>query len=230
MTEQPTLRRTLTLWILGTCLLLVGAARVEAATITWQWAGPVNGYLCLLAGACTGERLETVVPLGTPVDVFVTIDPAAPTYPNPSLPCLWGNAEVSMQVLGRSYPGTGFVWVDSQGFGPGTCHPGDNTVEIVVPAWGEGGQPPLPGGWVPFGSNNGAYLAGLWWGADDLTSVQPLTIGSQLPYFYRGLGASTQSFPERFTVNLQAVPVPEPSTWLLLSIGLSAAAWRHRRQ
>jgi hypothetical protein len=232
MKEQVASAKTMGVGMVGLCLLVLGVVRADAATIAWHWAGPVNGYICLQTGACTTERLDTVVPLGTPVDVFVTFDPASPTHPNPAIPCLWGNGDVSMQVLGQSYLGLGFVWVDGHGFGPGTCHPGENSVEIVVPSWGEGGQAPLPGGWAPFGSNNGAYLAGLFWGADDLTSVQPFSIASQLPFFFRGLGTGNPSFPERFTVNLQAVPdVPEPATWLLLSTGLSAAPyWLRRRQ
>ena len=62
-------------------------------------------------------------------------------------------------------------------------------------------------------------------GGAEMTSVQPASISSQLPGFYRPF----QAVPQRFTADLYAVP--EPSTWLLLSTGLSAAAyWRRRRQ
>ena len=208
--------RTLTSAILGTCLLLLSVARAEAAMITWHWAGPVTGHIGSPFG---GPSLDTVVPLGTTVDVFVSLDPDA-AYLNPAI-CLQGIASASLQVLGRTYTNQGFVWVDAFGFGGGICAPGSDRVEIVVPSWGAGG-PALPNGWVPF---NQDFLPGLWWGGD-LTSGQPAFINSQFPFFYIPGEAARQ----RFTANLQAVPdlqaVPEPSTWLLLSIGLSAAAAR----
>ena len=222
MKEQAASAKAMGVGMVGLCLLVLGVVRADAAIITWHWAGPVTGYDCLFGGSCGTITLDTVVPLGTPVDVFVTIDPAAPTHPSPAIPCLWGNAGVTMSVLGQSYSGNGFVWVDGHGFGPGTCHPGENSVEIVVPSWGSGG-PALPGGWTPF--VDPSYLAGLWWGADDLTSVQPFSIASQLPAFYKGLGTGDFTNPQKFNVNLQAVP--EPGTWLLLTTGL-AAAWRRR--
>src|SRR6185503_13773720 len=135
-----------------------------------------------------------------------------------------GTASASLQVLGRTYTNTGHVWDEGHGFGPGTCVPGYNVIEVVAPSWGLGG-PPLPDGWVPFSFNS---LPGLWW-AGDLTFNQPPFISSQFPAFYR----PGESVPQRFTANLQAVPadvqpVPEPTTWLLLSTGLAAAAWRRR--
>ncbi len=205
----------------------LGVARADAAPITWHWAGPVTGYVCAGGSNCSiGSTLDTVVPLGTTVDVFLSFDPVVPTHPNPSLPCLWGTASASLQVVGRTYTSTGFVWDEAHGFGPGVCVPGFNVVEIVVPVWGFDG-PALPGGWVPF---HIAFLPGLWWDGD-LTSIQPTSISSQFPEFR----LPGQSAPQRFTVNLQAVPadlqpVPEPTTWLLLSTGLAAAAWRRRRQ
>jgi hypothetical protein len=172
-----------------------------------------------------GATLDTVVPLGTSIDVFVSLDPDRPP-PNPQSPCYRGTASASLHVLGRTYTYTGFVWDEGHGFGPGVCVPGYDAVEIVVPTWGSGGLA-LPGGWVPFTSN---FLPGLWWGGD-LTSVQPTSISSQFPSFY----LPGQSVPQGFTANLQAVPadlhpVPEPTTWLLLSTGLAAAAWRRRRR
>src|SRR5688572_21903717 len=83
-TRGRSIGRTFTSGILGTCLLLLGAARAEATPITWHWAGPVSGYACIFGGCTPG--LDTAVPLGTTVDVFVTLDPdLAP--PNPSTPC-----------------------------------------------------------------------------------------------------------------------------------------------
>jgi len=216
--------RTLTSGILGTCLLLLGVARAEAATMTWHWAGPVSGYLCAAGGTCS-ITLDTVVPLGTTVDVFVSFESDFPTYPDPLRPCYLGNTSTSLQVLGRTYTNRGFVFVDGEGFA-GNCATGGASydhVEIVQPNWALAQFPPgpaLPDGWVPFGQPS---IDGLWWDGD-LTSVQPTSINSQFPAFYRPL----QDAPQRFTANLQAVP--EPSTWLLLSIGLSAAAWRRRRQ
>jgi hypothetical protein len=214
--------------LLGTCLVLLGVARAEAATITWHWAGPVTGYTCVF-GPCGPTTLDSVVPLGTPVDVFVSLDPdAAPS--NPSLPCYLGSASASLQVLGRTYTNTGSVFVDGAGFA-GSCATGgasSDQVEIVMPNWAltlattPPSGPALPDGWVPFSPGG---LDGLWW-SGDLTSVQPTSIASQFPAFNRPL----QDAPQRFTANLQAVPVPEPATWLLLSTGLSVAAWRRRRR
>jgi hypothetical protein len=211
--------------ILGTGLVL-GVSKAEAATIIWHWAGPVTGYSssfgCNPGFDC--PTLDTVVPLGTNVDVFVSLDPATP----PNANCLAGTASASLQVLGRTYTNTGFVWVDALGFGGGICSQNFDHVEIVVPSWGFGG-PALPDGWVPFTSLS-EFFPGLWWGGD-LTSVQPTSISSQFPHFHK----PGQSHPQRFTANLQAVPadlhpVPEPTTWLLLSTGLAAAAWRRRRR
>lgn len=207
----------------------VGVARAEAEMITWHWAGPVTGYsfgFTCAPGSDCGSALETVVPLGTTIDVFVSLDPDFPP-PNLLSPCYRGTASVSLQVLGRTYAGTGHVWDEGHGFGPGACVPGYDVIEIVAPSWGSGG-PALPDGWVPF-TNFGDFFPGLWWGGD-LTNVQPNSISSQLPKFYQ----PRQSHPQRFTANLQAVPadlhsVPEPTTWLLLGTGLAAAAWRQRR-
>lgn len=207
-------------------LLALGVSRAEAGMITWHWAGPVTGYVGCSPGSC-GETLDTVVPLGTPVDVFVSLDPARPS-PNPGFPCYRGTASASLQVLGRTYTSTGFVWDEGHGFGPGVCVPGYDEIEIVVPSWGYGGAA-LPEGWIPFSPD---FLPGLWW-RGDLTSVQPTSISSQLPSFYR----PGQSVPQRFTASLQAVPpaleqpvaVPEPATLTLFGAGL-AAAWAARRR
>ena len=217
---KPTVR----LIMLVAALTTAGVAKTEASLITWHWAGPVTGY----AGATLGgPSLETVVPLGTTVDVFVSLDPGAPSL-NPAF-CLQGTASASLEVLGRTYSNEGFVWVDAMGFGPGICAPGSNWVEIVVPSWGSGG-PALPDGWVAGGGGPSDFLPGLFWGGD-LTTQQPAFIASQFPAFR----IPGQSSPQRFTADLQAVQqdlqsVPEPSTWLLLSTGLAAAAWWRRRQ
>jgi len=203
--------------------MVLGVSTAEAGTITWHWAGPVTGYVGCPPGADCGFTLDSVVPRGTPVDLFLSIDPDLPP-PNPQLPCYRGMASTSLQVLGRTYASSGFVWDEGHGFGPGTCVPGYNEIEVVVPSWGLGG-PPLPDGWIPFSPG---FLPGFWW-VGDLTFNQPPSIFSQLPSFYR----PRESAPQRFTVDFQAVPadlqpVPEPTTWLLLSTGLAAAAWRRR--
>lgn len=201
----------------------LGIATAEAAPIVWHWAGTVTGH----TSARTGPTLDTVVPLGTRVDVMVSLDPGA-SHLNPAI-CLQGMASASFQVLGRTYTNAGYVWEDAMGFGPGMCAPSLNNVEIVVPSWGFGG-PALPDDWAHFSTYD--FLPGLWWGGD-LASGQPASIGSQFPLFR----IPGQSIPQRFTANLQAVPdlqatpVPEPATWLLFSTGLSAAAaWRRRRE
>ena len=199
-------------------------APAEAATITWHWTGSVIGHTDPRGGA----RLDSIVPLGTPIDVRVTIDPSAAAL-NPAI-CLHGMASTSLDVLGRTYTSTGFVWEDAMGFGPGVCAPSLDNVEIVVPAWGASGAG-LSDGWIPF--SDFAYLPGLWWGGD-LADGQPAFIASQLPMFY----LPGQSFPQRFAASLQAVPnveaspVPEPASMTLFGLGLAAAGakrWRARR-
>jgi hypothetical protein len=208
----------LTSGVLATCVLLLSVARAEAEIITWHWSGAVTGYI---GGESGGPALSTIVPLGTTVDVFVSLDPVAP-YLDPTS-CLQGTASASLQVLGRTYTNQAFVWVDAAGFGPGLCLPGSDGVEIVVPSWGSGG-PALADGWI-VAPNPSLFLPGLWWGGD-LTGVQPTSIGSQFPYFY----LPGQSDRQQFTASLQAVPdlqaVPEPSTLLLLGSVLSVAAAR----
>jgi len=209
-------------------VLLLGAARAEAAPITWHWAGPVTGYAgqsCNPGFNC--PTLDRVVPLGTTVDVIVSLDPDLPP-PNSRTPCNRGTASASLQLLGRTYTNTGVVWDEGYGFGPGLCVPGYDEIEIVVPSWGSGG-PALPDGWVPF-SSFGDFFPGLWW-SGDLTHIQPTSIYSQFPFFWIPDRAPRQTF----IANLQAVPadlqpVPEPTTWLLLSTGLAAgAANKYRR-
>ena len=204
-------------------LLFLGVSRAEAETITWHWAGPVNGYVGCVPGMICGSTLDTVVPLGTPIDVFWSFNPEVP--PNAQLPCLRGTSTASLQVLGRTYTSTGFVWDEAHGFGPGMCVPGYDFIEVVVPSWGSGG-PALPDGWIPFSP---FFLPGLWW-AGDLTSVQPTSIASQFPTFYKPGHAS----PQRFTAHLQAVPadiqaVPEPATLTMFGLGLAAIVSRRRR-
>ena len=77
-------RWMLTPAILAACLLFFCVARAEAASITWHWAGLVNGYVCEF-GSCDPD-IDTAVPLGTPVDVSVSFENGFPTYPNPVLP------------------------------------------------------------------------------------------------------------------------------------------------
>jgi hypothetical protein len=208
--------------ILAICLLLIGASKADAGTITWIWEGPVTGYYCE-TGPCT---MDSIAPLRTILTVKVAFNTGFPSYPNPSLPCLLGNASVSLGLLGRTYSNNGYVWEEAAGFGPGLCTPGQNGVEVVVPGWGFNG-PELPDGWIPFGSG----LDGLWW-AGLMTSVQPAHIGYQLPYFYKPRQASRHRLFADFQavrdeeVPEQPVPVPEPGTLLLFGTGLAAAAAR----
>lgn len=218
--------RKLTLVILSGLFFSVSSA--EAGTITtWHWSGPVTGYSFSFPcepGTDCGPLLQSVVPLGTTVDVSVTLDPGA----TPNTNCLAGTASTTLQVLGRTYTNTGFVWVDGMGFGPGICSSSLDHVEVVVPTWGSGG-PALPDGWVPV-AGFGDFFPGLWWGGD-LTDGQPTSIGSQFPYFWLPF----ESRGQRFTVDLQAVPaemhpVPEPATMLLFGAGLAAVAARKYRR
>src|SRR5688572_10892009 len=117
-------------------LLAVGVSRAEADMITWHWAGPVTGHLFAFGqcppGADCGPRLESVVPVGTTVDVFVSLDLGA----TPNANCFAGNPTATFQVLGRTYTNIGFLWLDGMGFGPGMCAPNVNWVEVVAPSWG----------------------------------------------------------------------------------------------
>jgi hypothetical protein len=209
-------RSTWSVGLMGVCLLFFGAARAEAAPITWQWAAPVTGYGCP-SGPC---EIAAVVPLGTAITVSLTLDPVAPTYPNPLAPCYWGDASASLNVMGLTYTSQAFIFIDAYGFAGNCAPPGTfDWVEVVVPSWGTSpaGQA-LPGGWFPASAG---YYPGLWW-LGDLTSIQPTTVFSQFPSFRTG----TSVPPETFMANLQ--PVPEPSTWLLLSTVLSAAGAKRR--
>ena len=207
--------------ILGVALLAVPAS-TEAGTI-WHWSGPVTGYTDPRGGA----SLDSIIPLGTRVDVIVSLTPDAPAM-NPAI-CLQGTASASLQVLGRAYTNDGFVWQDAMGFGPGLCAPSLDNVEIVVPSWGTGG-PAMPDGWIPFGIDF-SYLPGLWWGGS-LADGQPRFISGQFPLFYR----PGESVPQRFTASLQAVvpvqpsPVPEPATMTMVGVGLALAARRRFRR
>ena len=213
-------RARLVLMVAALAAAPFGVASAEAGMITWHWAGIVTGF----SGAPAGPTLDSVVPLGTPVDLFMTLDPDAP--PLNAATCLQGTAIASLQFLGRSYTNEGYVWEDGMGFGGGFCSPSMNQVEVVVPSWGSGG-PALPDGWIPFARN----LDGVWWGGD-LTDVQPTFIGSQLPSFY----IPDASYPQRFFANFQAVPnsqtapVPEPATMTMVGIGLALAAHRRLRR
>lgn len=201
---------------------LLAVPTTAAAGTIWHWTGFVTGH----TDPRGGLSLDTVVPLGTPVDVILSLAPDAP-YLNPSI-CLQGTASATLQVLGRSYTNGGYVWEDAMGFGPGVCAPSFDNVEIVVPAWGTGG-PALPDGWVPFGIDFN-FLPGMWWGGS-LSDGQPPFISTQLPLFYR----PGQSFPQRFTASLQAVPAvqpipaPEPGTMTMVGIGLALALRKRLR-
>lgn len=212
---------TLTFGVFIAWLLLLGVTRADAATITWHFAGPVTGYSCMSPNCMPGDiAIDAVVPLGTTVDVFVTIDPYAPTYPVDFLPCLWGYSTVTLQVLGQTTTSQAYVWEDAKGFA-GNCGNQFETVEMVAPSWGS--SPPgfsLPDGWQYFPMLGEAYFPGLWW-SGHVDDGQPAHIGSQLPAFKR-----PENRPQRFLVELYAVP--EPSTWLLVGTVLSAAAVRRR--
>ena len=208
--------------ILGVALLSIPAL-TEAGTI-WHWSGPVTGYTDPRGGA----SLSDIIPMGSRIDVIVSLEPDAPAM-NPSI-CLQGTASATLQVMGRSFTNGGFVWEDAMGFGPGLCAPLNN-VEIVVPAWGSGG-PAMPDGWIPFGVDF-TYLPGLWW-SGNLADGQPQFISGQFPLFY----LPGMSWPQRFTASLEAVvpdvqpsPVPEPATMTMVGVGLALAArQRLRRQ
>lgn len=222
--HSPSTPGGVTLVVVLLMVIVLGVAKAEASIMTWHWAGPVTGYSgfpCNPGFDC--PTLDTIVPLGTTIDVLVSLDPATPANAN----CLAGTASASLQVLGRTYTNTGFVWVDAFGFGGGICAPGSDRVEIVVPSWGSGG-PALPDGWVPFPILSDSFFPGLWW-SGDLTSTQPTEIASQFFRFH----LPDQAPPQRFIADLQAVapmhPVPEPATMTLLGGGL-AAAWAARRR
>lgn len=203
-------------------LLGLPASTAASTLTTWHWTGLVSGYTDVRVGL----HISSSVPPGTRVDVIVSLAPDAP-YLNPAN-CLQGMASASLQVLGRTYTNTGYVWEDAMGFGPGICAPSLDNVEVVVPSWGTGGTA-LPDGWIPFGSD-GSYLPGLWWGGD-LANGQPASISAQFPMFYR----PGESVPQRFSANLQAVPdlqatpVPEPATITMVGVGLALAARRRLR-
>lgn len=57
----------------------------EATPITWEFAGTVKGYICLVEPTCQAGNLQTAVPLGTLITATVTFDLDAP---DPLLPCM----------------------------------------------------------------------------------------------------------------------------------------------
>lgn len=178
-------------------------APVIATTITWQFAGVVE------SGSPGPE-----IPIGTPILVSWTFDPATPNSCAPGD----GNGSYNGQTVTAtfqstigplSYQGTGFVWVDLN-FSSICGYPVSSGVEFRLPYWT---GPTLPSGGIVQGSG---LAGGLFWGQPPSNGAFP-TIQPQSVYF----GGPTFVGETYGRPTAYLAPVPEPSTMVLLGVGLA---------
>jgi len=192
-----------------------------ATPVTWEWEGTVSAYFCANGVSCpTQGALSQTVPVGTTVDVFLTIDPSAPTFPVPQLPCEWGHAaSLSFGVLGQTYTNSDVLVFINQASNMGNCTPAGSLTEIIALDWGAGPSAPLlPNGWSDAGANGSlVYIPGIEW-TGPLTTTPPNRINARFPFF-RNSQFSTEAF-ESFDLTL--VQTPEPSSVVLTISGLAA--------
>ena len=209
--------------VLSGALFVCAAAHAGATPITLSFGGPVVGFDCL-GPPCSSPSISTAVPIGTWVDLFLTLDPAAPE--DPSIPCKYGQATATLVVLGLPYTGVGDVWIGADVFASGPCVPGSNLLQIVLPGWGTGG-PALPGGWLPID----AGLRGLQSSSlNDLMNAGK--IDKQFPPVYvfgDGRPMPVPTLQERQFYLALLAGVPEPGSIVLVATGLALGFFRVRR-
>lgn len=211
-------------WCALALLLALGITPAFAETITtWHFAGGVSGYQCGFSGNCSVESFAAAVPLGTMVDLYLTLDLDAPE--SSTCPGYYGEGSAVMQLLGQSFSSGSFIWVDAYGFGGG-CRsagsPGSGDVEIIFFP----GGPDSLSGWRPTSSTR---IPGVYWptAGQTLPQTAPNYLFLQTPMFVSPPDSPFQIMT--FTAPMALVPVPEPTTIALFGIGL-VGVWRGRRR
>jgi hypothetical protein len=177
------------------CLLLPWP--VEAAPIYWQLNGDVTD-------SPSGNPLEPILPTGTDVNFFVTVDPALPDLCNAVGAGEYNLPSSALSFGGKTYAaGSTFLEADNP---DGSCVPSPSGMTIRM-----------------FFNTAPFAAAVVGWGA----------LGEALPLVPPSSGFFSVSYAGRETtvsgdITSGAV-VPEPSTFMLLASGLAGIAARRRR-
>jgi hypothetical protein len=211
------------LLVIGALLLLV-AREARTETINLEWRGLITSYSSYF------QPYDYLAPVGTELVIQFSYDTSTPNLCTSQLGAdysgqssysgLYSTGPAMLTVLGRQYTNSGYAEVNSP---LGNCsHPSPSTgADFRFPAtWSPVAPSGTPGDldWLiseAFLSALGAYYGAV---PGDIPGTPP-----------------TAFFPSQFSHSafsadgtLTAVPVPEPSTLMLLGSGL--ALWRVRRR